>query len=682
MKARMISVLVIAVCVFGASPGLNLRAADVLTPEMVAGIRTVSDAVISPSGDRIAYTLSVPRMPGKDDDGTAWSELHVIRLDTAESVPFITGKGNVSSVSWTRDGRQISFLAKRGADKYTALYRIAVDGGEASKVVELKSNVLAYSWNPKGDKVALVAVEPEAEEIEKRREKGFRQVIYEEDWRHRRVYIVDLSRPEPKPQVLSLNGSVFELAWSPVDERLAVSLAPTPLVDDSYMYKRVHIVDSATGKILAKLENPGKLSEIEWSPDGKFIAMISGVDIHDPAAGRILVGLSAGGKLSEPLNGMRGDASDLVWLSGGTLAFINAEGVWTSVETVKADGSQRVRLAGPDGPIATGISSSADGKRFALVASAHTHPAEVFTLSSGESVLKRLTESNPSLRQLRLAPQEVVRHKARDGLELQGVLIRPLNEAPGQRYPTLLVVHGGPEAHISNGWLTTYSNLGQMAAARGFAVFYPNYRGSTGISVDFSKLGQADPAGKEFDDLADAVDHLVSVGLADKDKIGITGGSYGGYATAWCSTHYTERFAAGVMFVGISDKVSKVGTTDIPNEEYLVHARKRPWENWNFLLERSPVYHAGKSRTPLLILHGMDDPRVNVGQSRELYRHLKLHGKVPVRLVLYPGEEHGNRKAAARYDYCLRALGWFEHYLKGPGGDPPAPSMDYILLRQ
>jgi dipeptidyl aminopeptidase/acylaminoacyl peptidase len=131
------------------------------------------------------------------------------------------------------------------------------------------------------------------------------------------------------------------------------------------------------------------------------------------------------------------------------------------------------------------------------------------------------------------------------------------------------------------------------------------------------------------------------------------------------------------MFVGISDKVSKVGTTDIPNEEFYVHALKRPWDDWSFLLERSPVYHTARARTPLLILHGKDDPRVNVGQSRELYRHLKLRNAAPVRLVLYPGEGHGNRKAAARLDYSLRMLAWMEHYLKGPGGEMPPRDLDY-----
>ena len=131
------------------------------------------------------------------------------------------------------------------------------------------------------------------------------------------------------------------------------------------------------------------------------------------------------------------------------------------------------------------------------------------------------------------------------------------------------------------------------------------------------------------------------------------------------------------MFVGISDLVSKAGTTEIPEEEYLVHALQRPWENWAFMLERSPIGHLKEAKTPLLILDGKDDPRVHPSQSLVLYRFLKAMNQAPVRLVYYPGEKHGNQRAAARYDYTLRMIQWFEHYLKGPGGAPPPYEIDY-----
>jgi len=332
---------------------------------------------------------------------------------------------------------------------------------------------------------------------------------------------------------------------------------------------------------------------------------------------------------------------------------------------------------GPGGVILGGLTLSRDGQSAAFVGQTPLHPDEVFAMSHGQKEPRRLTDSNPWLADIRLAPQEVVRFQARDGLELEGPLIRPLDEEQGRRYPLILNVHGGPEAHFSNGWLTRYAGPGQVAAARGFAVFNPNYRGSTGRGVAFSKMGQADAAGKEFDDLVDAVDHLVAAGLVDKERVGVTGGSYGGYASAWCATHYSDRFAAAVMFAGVSDIISKTGTTDIPQEEYLVHARRRPWEDWQQALERSPVYHAAKARTPILILHGKDDPRVHPAQSLELHRFLKSLNQAPVRLVLYPGEGHGNRKAAGRLDYNLRMMQWLEHYLTGPGGAPPPYELQY-----
>jgi dipeptidyl aminopeptidase/acylaminoacyl peptidase len=269
-----------------------------------------------------------------------------------------------------------------------------------------------------------------------------------------------------------------------------------------------------------------------------------------------------------------------------------------------------------------------------------------------------------------------VRYAARDGLALEGLLIRPTGDAKAP-FPLVVVVHGGPEAHYADGWLTSYGSPGQVLAARGIAVFYPNYRGSTGRGVAFSMSSFDDPAGKEFDDIVDGVDHLIKAGLVDARKVGVTGGSYGGYATAWMATRHSERFAAGVMFVGITNLVSKAGGCDIPQEDYLVHIPRRAWEEHAFLWERSPLAYAAKGRTPLLILHGKDDPRVPTGQSMELYRALKTIGKAPVRLVLYPGEGHGNRRAAARYDASLRIVQWFEHYLLGPGGDPPPFLLEY-----
>ena len=654
---------------------------DVLTPKNVASLRAVSSAVISPDAKRVAFVRLVPREAGVDEDGAPWNELWLMDLADGRERPFVTGKCDVSAVEWTQDGKDIAFLTKRGADKNVAVYAIAADGGEARRIAATDgADVAAFSFSPDGRRVALLAAEPEAEAKKKRQEKGFKQEIYEEEARPQRVWIAEIGETPGKPRMLPIEGSVNAIEWSPVDERVLITLAPSPLVDDGMMRTRIRIVDPASGEIVARIQNPGKLGRVAWSPDGKWIALISAADMNDPSAGRLMVCSSNGGVPEDLFPGLEADFSSIAWQDDDEVMVLGSQNVWSTFSNVTIDASgkaTRKQILGNSSVVLTGFTLSKDGQHAAFVGSEATHPLEMYTMSHGDAAPKRRTDSNPWLADIRLAPQEILGFKARDGLGLEGILVRPLDEVKGQRYPLILCVHGGPESHDDAGWQTGYSKPGQIAAAQGIATFYPNYRGSTGRGVAFSQLSQGDPGGKEFDDLVDAVDHLVEKGLVDKSKVGVTGGSYGGYATAWCSTKLSERFAAGVMFVGISDKISKVGTTDIPDEDFFVHMRKRPWEEWQLLLERSPIYWAGQGKTPLLILHGKDDPRVNPGQSRELYRHLKMHGQAPVRLVFYPGEGHGNRKACSRLDYNLRMMQWMVHYLKGPGGEMPPYEIDY-----
>jgi len=649
---------------------------DVLTPYHVAKIKNVGSAQISPDGKHIAYTLSVPRKPFDDESGPNWTELHVADLD-GNSRPFITGEVNVGSVSWTPDGRAIAFLAKRGKDKHQRLYIIPLDGGEARQVLSHEPGIDEYTLSGDGKRVAFTARDKEPQKRKKLKDKGFSQEIFEEDYLPVRAWIAKLDDKEAEPVAMDLPGSPSDLVWAPVGTHLAVSLAPTPLIDDSYMQRKLHVFDVDTGAIVSSFKNPGKLGRPVWSPDGKFLAFQSAEDINDPSDGRLFVADPSTGALHDILPDYLGAVASIAWQDADTIMFLGDDGVWTTIQRIRRDGMNLKTILGIGKNVLSSLSLSRDGQSAAMVSDAPTHPRELFTMSHGDAGPRRLTNSNPWLDDIRLAKQEVISHTARDGLELQGLLIRPLDEQPAARYPLILQVHGGPEAHNRNGWLTRYASPGQVAAAHGYAVFVPNYRGSTGRGVAFSKMSQADYGGAEFDDLVDAVDHLIALGLVDKDRVGITGGSYGGYATAWCSTYHSERFAAGVMFVGISDHISKAGSTDIPNEAYLVHARKRLWDDWDFFLARSPIRYVEKARTPLLIMHGKNDPRVHPSQSLELYRNLKVLGQVPVRLVWYPGEGHGNRKSAAKLDYNLRMMRWFDYYLKQDGKELPPYEIQY-----
>lgn len=651
--------------------------ADGMTLKQLATLRHVGDAAVSPGGDMIAYTRVVPRRLVAEKDGPAWTELHLVG-DDGRSRPFITGEVNVGSIAWMPDGSAVTFLAKRDGDEHRRLYAIPVTGGEARVIASLETSIDSYALSPDGASVALLSFKPEDPGRKKEKDLGFDQYIFEEDWEPRRLAILALGDDDAEPRTLEIEGSVQRAVWSPAGDRLALTVTPRELVDDTLMFQRIRIV-STDGRVIGEVESAGKLGAFEWSPDGEHLAIIAAETIHDPGEGRLMVAGKDGGAMSHLMPDLQGHVRAIDWADNDQIVFISHEGIGSRVGIIRADGRGQTDVLPLGGPIWEDLSVAESGD-IALVASTPEHPNELYRLERGGSGAVRLTTSNPWLADINLARQEVVSYKARDGLILEGVLVYPLDFSEGERRPLILIVHGGPEAHFSNGWLTNYSRPAQPAAAEGYFVFYPNYRGSTGRGVEFSMLSQGRYAKEEFDDLVDGVDHLIERGLVDAERVGITGGSYGGYATAWGATYYSDRFAAAVMFVGISEQFSKFGTTDIPQEMYLVHARTWPWENWDLFAAASPIRYVDRAKTPILIMHGDADPRVDPRQSEILYRYITAQeNPPPARLVLYKGEGHGNRRAASQYDYSLRMMRWMNHYLKGPGGSPPPFAVDYDL---
>jgi dipeptidyl aminopeptidase/acylaminoacyl peptidase len=586
-------------------------------------------------------------------------ELHVYRVDDEQTVPFIT-RSRVSDVAFRPGNQSITFLSKMNGDENTSLYEIPLSGGESVKLFSQKTSIQHYDWGPNGDKIAFIAQEEKEEKKENKL--PYEPIIYEENLTWSYGWVSSVSNPEDAKKI-KIEGHFHDITWSPDGEKLAVAVAPSPLVDDRYMKQSIRIIDAETLSETGTVIHQGKLGKMEFSPNGEMFAFIGGADIHDPIAGRLFVIDSNGGTPESLRPDYKGKFESFEWSNNKTLQFISSESVWSAHGTINSDGSGWEKEVLKDGPALGGFDRAKNGT-MVFAAETPKHPTEIYLMKAGDNMPQRVTFHNEWLKNKILAEQEIVRYEARDGLEIHGLLIKPLNYREGEKYPLITVVHGGPESHYSNGWLTHYSTVGQVGAALGYAVFYPNYRGSTGRGEEFLKSSQADMAGKEFDDVVDGVDYLIEQGIADEEKVGVTGGSYGGYATGWFATRYTDRFAAGVMFVGISNNISKWGTGDIPEELYLVHARERIWENYEFFLERSPIFYAGQSETPLLIMAGEEDTRVHPSQSIELYRHIKTRTDTPVRLVLYPGEGHGNRNATARLDYSLRQLRWFEKYLK------------------
>ena len=644
-----------------------------ITPEDVAKIQNVTGSDISEDGKTIAYTVTQPADPYKKNEG-AESHLYVYNVENETSIPYFTST-SVRSVNFRPGKQSLTFLSYSEEDKKTILYEVSLQGGAPLELYNFERSIASYTWHPDGKTIAFTSTAS----AEKSKSKlPYQANVFEENRPNRKAYIVNIET-NASPTEIQTEGSVYMLEWSPKGDKLAITVSPSPEVDDYYMDQAVKIVNPKSGEITAEIDNKGKIGQIEWSPKGDQLAIKAGADIYDPIDGRILTVSAKGGTQKIIDEGFEGKYEQIEWTNNG-IYFLASEGTSSLIGVIQADGSKKSTIFKSATHAIRSFSLSKTHLSF--VASTPAHPSELFIVKNAEnSKAERITFHNDWLKNKSLGKQEVITYSARDGeYDIQGILIYPLNYKKGTPVPTITVVHGGPESHYKNGWLTAYSMPGQMAAAKGYAVFYPNYRGSTGRGIDFVYSSQADLSGKEFDDVVDGVDYLIEQGIADKDRIGVTGGSYGGYASAWMSTYYSDRFAAAVMFVGISNNLSKWGTSDIPNELFYVHARQRIWESdsmWMNYLKRSPIYYVDRAQTPILIMHGENDTRVHPAQSLELYRHLKVRKpEVPVRLVFYPGEGHGNRKASAQYDYALRMLQWFDTYLKTGDSGAEMPSWD------
>ena len=563
---------------------------------------------------------------------------------------LLRGEVNVSQVQWTLDGSRIAYVARRHDDKHSGLYVIPIDGGESTKLFEHDASVSGVSFCPTDGRIAFLAKPKKDARQEDYEDQGFDQEIYEEQLINRSVWITDLEK-EAAAAPLDLEGSASFVAWSPNGKKLVVVLAPSPLIDDSYMFKRVHVVDAVTGRIIQSIKNPGKLGAVRWSPDGKRLALISAVDLHDPSEGHLfLADVPGDGEIRDLMPDYEGQVESIEWKDADAILWIGSEGQHTKLATTTIGGDVET-LIPASAPILADLSLSDDSSRIAVLGHTSRHPAEVMIMQLGEDQPNRITDSNPWLAEMRFAKQEVFQWTARDGLELEGVLVYPLNAEEGTQYPMIMAVHGGPESHVSDGWVTRYSYPGAGRGGTRFRRVLSQLPGAA-LVVGSSSRNSAKvtrPARSSMTS-STALMHLPRKGWSIPDRVGITGGSYGGYASAWGATYYSDRYAASVMFVGISDNISKYGTTDIPQEMLLVHQRKQLWDDWQFFLDRSPIRYVERNQTPTLILHGKNDPRVHPSQSLELFRHLKTLDQAPVRLVLYEGEGHGNRKAAARFD--------------------------------
>ena len=660
------------ICVFAVA-GAKTPAAEPfagpLTPEQIVDLRMVNSAVMAPDGGTVVYTVSVPRGES-EDPGRRHEEIHAVTVDGGISRRLTHAPGRAAGPDFSPDGTTLAFLAKRGDDEHTQIYLLPLAGGEARRLTGAGSAVLSFSWSPDGKSLAYLAVDPESEERKEAKEAGRDWKVYGQDERPRRLWRIDVASGEAS-QVTTDTSSVWDFDWFPAGDRLAVTVSHRPDVDSSYIHKRVATVSAGGGAPATLWDGPGKMDAPKVSPDGRHVAINAAVSANDPAAASLFVIDARTGRAVNRTGGSLLTVTWVDWSGPEEVLFVAHEGTASLLAAVPPlEGEPQRLAAGP--PIFSRASLSADGGTVAFAASTSRHPGEVFVMARGRGELRRLTDSNPGQAGFDFGKQEVYRWTTSDGWTVEGILISPVGagtpRGPRPPYPLINMVHGGPESCWHDGWNTSYSRWGQVLAGRGYAVLMANYRGSTGRGVAFAKADHRDLAGREFRDILEGIDALVAEGTVDPARVGMGGGSYGGYFSAWAATRHSERFAATVVFAGITNWLSFTGTSDIPEENSVVHWDLNPYERSWLVWDRSPMAHVAKADTPVLIAHGEKDRRVPPGQGVELHTALRLRG-TPVELVTYPREPHGLRERVHQLDYMNRSLDWFDRWVKGSKRD-------------
>jgi len=656
-----------------------LQAQNILTAEELLSLRSSSGIVISPEGSEALYTLSTPRGPNEDPGGPH-SKVFKINLITGKTAPLFEAERNGSSPRWSPDGSMMAYLYNEPGEE-KQIWTMPAEGGSSKMVTDTPTGVSSFHWMPDGSGIAFISRTPASEKEKELERRGYDFIYYEENLKNDNLFIVEFDNPTGKPVTHQLTEGVqvWRFVTDHTGKYIAAAISPKNLIDHSYMFTRVFLIDTESGEMNQVSENEGKLGNFAFSPDDNWIAYTASLNIHDHAVSQVFVknlGNNNLKNLTPP--DFKGHISHVNWKNNKEIIYYSEEGVWPKFAVVNIkNGKREIVLDSEDSGIIFDFPDyTADFSHFILSGSTPEDPDNLYYWD-GKHTLKKLTDINPELKNKDLGKQEIIRYKARDGQEIEGLLIHPVDFQQGKKYPLIVYVHGGPESHHNNDWLSRYSTPAQVMAGKGYLVLFLNYRSSTGYGVEFGMTGLEDPAGTEFDDIADAIDYMIKEGNADPDRIGLAGGSYGGYASAWFATYYTKYVRAVCMFVGISDLISKRGTTDIPYEELYVHSGKKLEEQWQMNLERSPIYWAHQSKTATLIYGGAADTRVHPSQSLELYRRMKMNNHPAVRLVQYPGEHHGNRNQVGQIDVIIRQISWFDWYVRDLKPlDGPMPPLD------
>ncbi len=639
----------------------------------------VGDPQINPDGLRILFTYSEVNIEKDRYDTQIW----LLDLDTKKPIQFTSGEKNASNPRWSPKGDRILFTSNRPSlgdpeedKKKPQLFILPTDGGEARQVTKVDEAVQNPAWSPDGKSILFLSDVFKGEKAEGSDVKIIRRIKYKRDGKGYRVgmyphiFVVQAKGGKAK----QLTDGLFDIetaTWAPDSTRIAFVTIRGEDADKSF-HRNIYTVPVKGGKPTLIWEGKGPIGILEWSPNGRYIAF-TGRELKDP---------------------------DLVWHKNTEIYILDLEGKGVKCLTSKFDrtvarssglkwspdschlyalfpknGTTHVHRIGINGEVRQltkgemnigSFSLDGSGTKFAFNMSDAVTPSELFILDKEQ---RRLTEMNKGLlRKLRIIAPEEFWFTASDGISVQGWIVKPREFQEGEKYPTCIQIHGGPRGAYGFKLDSTYHEF-QVLADHGYAVVYTNPRASIGYGEQFARLISGSWGKRDYMDIMEATDHVImNYNYVDPERLGVLGGSYGGFMTNWIVGH-TDRYKAAVTMRCISNWYSFHGTSDIgwmtlPTHE-LVNG-KEPWDDPELCLAKSPITYVTNMTTPMLIIHSEEDHRCPIEQGEQLYIALKKLGRT-TEFIRFPDEPHGlsrDGKPKHRIERLQHIVRWFNRYLK------------------
>jgi dipeptidyl aminopeptidase/acylaminoacyl peptidase len=641
-----------------------------VTIDDLMGLRTINDVKISPSGDRVAYSVSTPSIQQNAHEPA----LFVIPAGggtpkrLAESHRIYAPALPAPRVRWLPDGQTVSVLA---ADKTgTQVLTVNADGSAAAFVTAAPLGVSGYEWSPDGKFIAYLSRDP-AGPAPVANTVGANPPAT-------RLFVQPVNPAGPAHAVTPTDQYVDSFAWSPDSREIAYSHAPFVgfLAPYSSRISAVPVGGGAPRKII---DRPGMNASPQFSPDGTRLSFITTSERTGIIAPRGLAVADASGVNSHvrsyPMNGAW--IAEIVWTPDSQSLYVTMnEGTFATgahmfempiVRVTLADGKAE-RLTTGGATVEYSMSLSRDGRTLAYREVEARTMGDLVVMDVPAKTRRRLTIVNPQLRDLALGELKPISWKSFDGMEIWGLLLTPPGQAGTSRIPLLVYCHGGPIGGVTLGLFPQFMHVpGQIDpypaeafASAGFAVLFPMPRGGSGYGEAGHRMIINDWGGPDYKDIMAGVDHLIARGIADGDRLGVMGASYGGYLTNWIVTQ-TPRFKAATAGASIADLHDLYYLTD--GGDLMIEYYKLPWENPEGYRRSSPLTHVANVTTPILISHGDRDPRVPLATAQKFFKALQAHGKT-AEMDIYPGGGHVFYPPRQERAVMQRNYDWMLKYIR------------------